>query len=47
MFCISYFTCWIFGYALLGVMSFGVAIVCFPSCRRWFFPPVSLTSERG
>jgi hypothetical protein len=22
-------------------MSFGVAIICFPSCRRYFFPPVS------
>lgn len=40
-YCIAYFTCWVFGYALLGVMSFGVAVICFPSCRRYFFPAVS------
>ena len=39
-YCIAYFTCWVFGYALLGVMSFGVAVICFPSCRRYFFPAV-------
>jgi hypothetical protein len=41
-YCIAYFTCWVFGYALLGLMSFGVAVICFPSCRRYFFPAVSL-----
>ncbi|KAK8864161.1 hypothetical protein IAR55_001407 [Kwoniella newhampshirensis] len=40
-FCIAYFTCWIFGYAMAGVLAFFVAIVCFPDCRRWFFPPVA------
>ncbi|EIW70937.1 hypothetical protein TREMEDRAFT_73606 [Tremella mesenterica DSM 1558] len=39
-YCAAYFTCWIFGYTMAGVLSFFVAIVCFPSCRRWFFPPV-------
>ncbi|WWD17538.1 hypothetical protein CI109_101979 [Kwoniella shandongensis] len=40
-FCIAYFTCWIFGYAMVGVFSFLVAIVCFPDCRRFFFPPIA------
>ncbi|WVW83609.1 hypothetical protein I302_105630 [Kwoniella bestiolae CBS 10118] len=40
-FCAAYFICWIFGYAVAGVVSFFIAIVCFPNCRRWFFPPVA------
>ena len=43
MYCVAYFTCWIFGYTVAGVLSFFVAIVCFPDCRRYFFPPVSNT----
>ncbi|CAD6577000.1 MAG: hypothetical protein TREMPRED_001836 [Tremellales sp. Tagirdzhanova-0007] len=39
-FCAAYFTCWIFGYAVAGVFSFFVAVVCFPDCRRYFFPPI-------
>ena len=39
-YCISYFICWVFGYTLVGVFSFFIAIVCFPGCRRWLFPPV-------
>ncbi|WRT66094.1 uncharacterized protein IL334_003047 [Kwoniella shivajii] len=41
IFCASYFICWIFGYAVAGVVSFLIAVVCFPECRRWFFPPVA------
>ncbi|ORY32602.1 hypothetical protein BCR39DRAFT_564238 [Naematelia encephala] len=41
IFCVAYFTSWIFGYAVAGVLSFFVAVVCFPECRRWFFPPVA------
>jgi hypothetical protein len=44
-YCIAYFTCWVFGYALLGVMSFGVAVICFPNCRRYFFPAVRSLSS--
>ena len=39
-YCIAYFTCWLFGYAVVGVCCFLALIVCFPICRRWFFPPV-------
>lgn len=44
LFCAAYFTCWIFGYTAAGVLSFFIAIVCFPDCRRWFFPAVSWTA---
>jgi len=40
-FCVAYYICWIFGYTAAGVLSFLVAICCFPDCRRFFFPPVS------
>ncbi|WWC89593.1 uncharacterized protein L201_004518 [Kwoniella dendrophila CBS 6074] len=40
LFCASYFICWFLGYAVAGVISFFIALVCFPDCRRWFFPPV-------
>ncbi|KAK4686220.1 hypothetical protein P7C73_g3921, partial [Tremellales sp. Uapishka_1] len=39
-FCAAYFFCWILGYAVAGVSSFAVAMICFPQCRRFFFPPV-------
>ncbi|KAK4684455.1 hypothetical protein P7C73_g5722, partial [Tremellales sp. Uapishka_1] len=45
-FCASYFICWIFGYAVAGVLSFAIAIVCFPDCRRFFFPPASVSGYK-
>lgn len=46
MYCIAYFTAWTFGYAIVSVMLFAAAMVCFPGCRRWLFPPVRLTHAR-
>ncbi|WVF71771.1 hypothetical protein IAT40_006579 [Kwoniella sp. CBS 6097] len=40
-YCAAYFTCWIFGYAIAGVCSFLIALICFPECRRYLFPPVA------
>ncbi|WVQ99136.1 hypothetical protein IAU59_006268 [Kwoniella sp. CBS 9459] len=39
-YCAAYFTCWIFGYAVAGVCAFLIALICFPDCRRYLFPPV-------
>ncbi|OCF31032.1 hypothetical protein I316_07303 [Kwoniella heveanensis BCC8398] len=39
-YCAAYFTCWVFGYAIAGVCSFLIALICFPECRRYLFPPV-------
>ncbi|WVQ82424.1 hypothetical protein IAT38_004552 [Cryptococcus sp. DSM 104549] len=39
-YCAAYFTCWVFGYAIGGVMLFFAVLVAFPGTRRWLFPPV-------
>ncbi|KAI9639865.1 uncharacterized protein MKK02DRAFT_18941 [Dioszegia hungarica] len=37
---LSYFICWAFGYAVVGVFVFGAVVMCFPMTRRMLFPPI-------
>nr|ODN82538.1 hypothetical protein L203_05347 [Cryptococcus depauperatus CBS 7841] len=40
-YCVAYFIAWFFGYAVAAMCFFFATLVCFPSTRRWLFPPVA------
>lgn len=39
-YCAAYFIAWWFGYAMVTLGIFACVLACFPSTRRWLFPPV-------